>query len=129
MNPQLPKRIERINYLLVAVLAAVGFVFLSTPHALGLVVGAAISAVHFSGLRWILDRLRRPSEGGQGGRMALGMLLIPHLLATMAAVVLALAYLPLSAGAMLIGFSIFLVSIVTGTFQDHLSPDEGNVSS
>lgn len=121
MTPELPKRIERINYLLTGVLGAVGMVFLSTPYALGLVVGALISALHFSGLRWIVDNLRRlPAKQRKG----FGMLLIPHLLVTMGAVIGALLWLPLSAGAMLVGFSIFLISIVAGTIQDSISPDE-----
>lgn len=115
------KRIERFNYLLAVALGAIGLVFFATPVALGLFVGALISSVHFSGLRFLLERVR--SATGQKP-LAFGMLLVPHLLATMAAVVLALAFLPLSAGAMLVGFSIFLVSIVAATVQTHLSPSE-----
>lgn len=122
MTPQLPKRIERINYLLLAALAAIGAVLLSPPHALGLTVGAAISALQFSGLRWLVDRMRTLPEPRRKGVAAL---LLPHLLATMGAVILALVYLPLSGGALLIGFSIFFVSIIAGTILDTLSaPDE-----
>jgi hypothetical protein len=126
MYAQVPKRIERINYLLTAVLGAIGLVFLETPYALGLVIGAAIASLHFTGLRWIVDRVR--TAPGQK-RLAFGMLLVPHLLLTMAAVVLAMAYIPLSPGALLIGFSIFLISIVAGTLQEHFSPSEERASS
>lgn len=120
MTPELPRRIERINYLLVAVLGAIGLVFLAQPHALGLVVGALIAALHFSGLRWVVERMRRAPPSKQ---KAAGVLLAPHLLLTMGAVVLALAYLPLSGGALLVGFSVFLVSIVAGAAQDALAPE------
>jgi hypothetical protein len=126
MYSQVPKRIERINYMLAAVLGAIGLVFLSTPYALGLFVGALISSLHFSGLRWVVERVRN-ATGQQ--RMVFGILLVPHLLLTMAAVVLALAVLPLSPGAMLIGFSIFMISIVAGTLQEHFSPSEEESSS
>ena len=126
MYAHVPKRIERINYLLTAALGVIGWVALSTPHALGLFVGALISSLHFSGLRWVLERVLAAS--GQQ-RLVFGMLLVPHLLATMGVVVAALALLPLSAGAMLVGFSIFMVSIVAGTLQEHFSQSEERASS
>jgi hypothetical protein len=126
MYAQVPKRIERLNYGLTVLLGAVGLVFLGTPYALGLFIGAAIFSVHFSGLRWILGRVLRTA--GQR-RLAFGMLLVPHMLLTMAAVVLALAFIPLSPGALLIGFSIFMISIVAGTLQEHFSPSEERASS
>ncbi len=126
MSPTLPTRIERLNYLLAGLLAAIGVVFLSAPYALGLTVGAALSALHFSGLRWLVTRVRTLPEKRRKGA---AMLFLPHLLVTMAAVVLALAYLPLSGGAFLIGFSIFFISIVLGVAIESLSPETEGSSS
>jgi hypothetical protein len=101
MNPEALARIEKTNYAIAAVLAAFGWIVLGTPYALGLTVGAVVSAVNFTVIRRLVVK-RDPKSS---------LFLIPKMAALIAVVFVAIRYLPLSAPAFAIGFSVFLISI------------------
>ena len=126
MKSKLPSRIERLNYILGGLVTAAGALLLARPEALGLLVGAAISALNFSALRWIGERMGRAAPDK---RAPLAMLLVPHMLLTMAAITLALVFLPLSGITLLIGFSVFLVSIAIEMVRTDTGPEEDGASS
>jgi hypothetical protein len=114
MDPQALSRIERTNYLLGAVLVAVVAIAGSTEQALGAAVGAALSAVNFSIVRRIVERILAAPSGDKS-RPALAF--IPKMTGLMVAVALALYFLPLSAVMLAVGFSIFLISIAVETVR------------
>jgi hypothetical protein len=109
-------RIERMNYYLgaafVALVAALG----TGEHLLGAVVGAVLSALNFTLLRALVDRMAAAATGQSGGRMS-GLALIPKLLALMGSVAAAVVFLPLSIPMVAAGFSVFLVSIAVETVR------------
>jgi hypothetical protein len=113
-------RIERLNYLLGAAIAAVSTLLLGTHVGLGVLVGAAISAANFSVLRRLVGKMLKTQEGGEGGegRKTTGAILfLPKMAALIVAVALAIYYLPVSPIAVAVGFSIFLVSIGVETVR------------
>jgi hypothetical protein len=124
MDASAAVRIERLNYLLGAALAA-GAALILGPHVgLGVLVGAAISAANFSVLRRLVGRMLGPrgEEGAAGGdadrRQTRGaVLFLPKMAALVVAVALAIYYLPVSPIAVAVGFSIFLVSFGVETVR------------
>ena len=109
MTPAALSRIERLNYLLGGVLVAAAALFLPAEQALGILVGAAIGSLNFSMIRRIVSSwLTHTADGGNG---ASGFFLIPKMGALIAAVFLAMRFLPISPAFLAIGFSIFLLSI------------------
>jgi large-conductance mechanosensitive channel len=109
MTPAALSRIERLNYLLGGVLVAASALFLPTEQALGILVGAAIGSLNFSMIRRIVTTWI--SHTADGGNSASGFFLIPKMGALIAAVFLAMRFLPISPAFLAIGFSIFLLSI------------------
>ena len=109
-------RIERMNYILggafVALVAALG----TGEHLLGAVVGASLSALNFTLLRGLVEKMAAAASGKSTSRLA-GLALIPKLLALMAAVAAAVVFLPLSIPMVAAGFSVFLVSITVETVR------------
>lgn len=100
-------RIEKLNYLLGAALALVSTLALGVEVGLGILVGAAISAVNFSVLRRLVAKMLKLQDGKPTG----AILFLPKMAALIVAVALAIYYLPVSPIAIAVGFSIFLVSI------------------
>lgn len=109
-------RIERMNYILGG--AFIGLVALLGTGAqlLGAVVGAAVSALNFTFLRLLVERMAAAATGKTVGR-ASGLALIPQLLLLMGAVAAAVVFLPLSIPMVAAGFSVFLVSIAVETVR------------
>jgi len=109
-------RIERMNYILggafIALVAAVG----TGEQLLGAVVGTALSALNFTLLRGLVERLAGAASGANNRRLA-GLALIPKMLGLMAAVAAAVVFLPLSVPMVAAGFSVFLVSITVETVR------------
>lgn len=106
-------RIERLNYLLGGLATAVAAVVLPGDQALGLLVGAVIGSLNFSLIRRIVERWLTGAAQDSGG--ASGFFMIPKMGALMAAVFLALRFLPISPIFLALGFSVFLPSIVIET--------------
>lgn len=122
MDTKALHRIERTNYALGAVLVAVVAVVGTTEQTLGAAVGAGLSALNFSVVRRIVERILS-APAGQKSRPALVM--IPKMTALMAAVALAIYFLPLSAVMLAAGFSIFLLSIAIETLRFVSQPRGG----
>ena len=109
MNVASLRRIERTNYILGGVMIAVAAWVLPRDQALGLLVGVVIGSVNFSLIRRIVESWI--SKTAEGKSSTSGYFLIPKMGALIAAVFLAMRFLPISPIFMAIGFSIFLLSI------------------
>jgi uncharacterized membrane-anchored protein len=109
-------RIERMNYILggafIALVAALG----TGAQLLGAVVGAAVSALNFTILRLLVERMAAAAAGQKVGRLT-SLALIPQLLLLMVGVAAAVVFLPLSVPMVAAGFSVFLVSIAVETVR------------
>lgn len=102
------RNIERLNYMLGAVLVA-GAAFVGTQRdVLGVLVGVALSCANFSLMRRMVQWWLGVAAERRTSRMAL---LLPKMMAVMAAVTLAVVFLPVSGLGVMIGFSVFLGSI------------------
>ena len=109
-------RIERMNYILggafIALVAALG----TGAQLLGAVVGAVVSALNFTILRLLVERMAAAAAGQRVGRLS-SLALIPQLLVLMVGVAAAVVFLPLSVPMVAAGFSVFLVSIAVETVR------------
>lgn len=106
-------RIERLNYLFGGVLVIAMAVTTQRDQALGVAVGVALTCLNFAFLRrliykWTVSAKSATADEG-GGRM---LLVLPKMIGMMVAVVLSLWLLPIDAVFFVIGYSIFIVSIV-----------------
>lgn len=114
MEPQAALRIERMNYILGGLAAVASALLLSKEIALGVLVGAIISAINFSLLRRLVQGVLRSQEDRPS---VAAVLFIPKMAALIVAVTLAILYLPVSPVAIAVGFSVFLVSIGVETVR------------
>lgn len=117
-------RIERLNYVLGGLAAAVAAIVLPGDQSLGLLVGAVIGSVNFSLIRRIVERWLSGAAQDAGGKS--GLFMIPKMGALLAAVFLALRFLPISPVYLALGFSIFLPSIVIESVRSLSGPDQPN---
>lgn len=113
-------RIERLNYGISAALVAIAALTQSRAVALGLAVGAGLTCLNFYVLRrlvvkWTDDAARRASGNST-------MLYLPKMIAMMGAVAAAVLLLPIDVIAFIVGYSIFIVSIVVDTTYTALRP-------
>ena len=113
-------RVERLNYVLGGILCIVAALTRSRAEALGVAVGVALTCLNFALLRRIIGRgIAAAASGESSNRM---LLVMPKMMALMAAVVIALKFLPISAPAFAIGYSIFVVSVTIETVYSLLMP-------
>ena len=119
MNRRVLCNIERLNYLLGGVLIAASAVFCTRPQALGVLVGALLSALNFSVLRRVIEGWL---TGAAKGDHKTGFFLIPKMVGLMVLVFLAIHFLQISGVAFVIGFSVFLVSIAIETIRVTTNP-------
>ncbi len=122
MNDAALGRIERLNYLLGGVLVASAALFLPAEQALGVLVGVVIGCLNFTLIRRIVSRL--VSQTAESGNSSSGFFLIPKMGALIAAVFLALKFLPVSPAFLAIGFSVFMLSIVVETVRSVTNPPD-----
>lgn len=108
MDPQSFHRIERLNYLLGALLIAASVFVGTRAQVLGVVVGVVITCLNFSVIRRLVTRLLQVAPERRG---ITAFYFVPKMAALMAAVALAIYFLPISPMGLAVGFSIFLVSI------------------
>jgi hypothetical protein len=106
-------RIERLNYVLGAVLAIAGALTQPREIALGLAVGALLTCANFFVLRKLV--VKWTSDAAAGRTPSTGLLIMPKMIALMGAVVACLALLPIDAVAFVVGYSVFLASIMIET--------------
>jgi hypothetical protein len=114
MDPKALKRIERSNYLLGAAFIGAVAVLGDQPQLLGAAVGAVLQALNFSVVRRIVDKVLAAPDGKKSRPT---LVFVPKMMALMAAVALAIYFLPLSAVMLAAGFSLFMVSIAIETVR------------
>ena len=119
-------RIERMNYIIGGIFIAAVGVLGTGEQLLGAVVGVVLSAVNFSLVVRIVERM---TQAATGSGKASGLLLAPKLLVLMGAAALALFLLPISAVMLAVGFSVFLVSIAVETVRYVLRSPAANGNS
>lgn len=120
MGPTAARRIELLNYVLGGVAVAVGLVVLDQPQVLGLLIGAVLGALNFSAIRRLVEKQIAAQKGT--GSAAGAALVFPKMLALIAAVALALFFLPIAPAFLALGFSIFLISIAIESIRFMTSP-------
>ncbi len=106
-------RIERLNYGLGALLVIAGAITQTRSVALGLAVGVALTCANFYVLRKLV--VKWTDDAAAGRVRSTGVLIIPKMIALMGAVVACLALLPIDAVAFVVGYSLFIVSIMIET--------------
>ena len=106
-------RIERINYALGGVLVILAALTQPRPIALGIAVGAALTCLNFNVLRRLVNKWT--ADAAQGRTGAAPLLMMPKMIGLMAAVALAILFLPIDPIAFVVGYSIFIISIVIDT--------------
>jgi len=106
-------RIERLNYGIGAAVIVVGAITQPRDIALGLAVGALLTCANFFVLAKLVTRWTRDAAAGRGGNAQL--LMLPKMIGLMGAVAVVVLFLPINVIAFIIGYSIFMVSIVAET--------------
>jgi hypothetical protein len=107
------ERIERWNYGIGAVVIVVAALTQPREIALGLSVGALLTCANFFVLRKLVTKWTSDAAAGRTGNASL--LMLPKMVGLMGAVAVAILFLPLNAIAFIIGYSIFMISIVAET--------------
>jgi hypothetical protein len=113
-------RIERLNYAIGAVVIAVAALTQTMPIALGLAVGVLLTCANFFVLRKLIVKWTSDAAAGRSGSAPL--LMLPKMLGLMGTVAVAILLLPINVVAFTIGYSIFLISIITDTTYAALRP-------
>jgi hypothetical protein len=113
-------RIERWNYLLAIIVVAGGLVLgQSRQVLLGLMIGSALTCVNFYVLRRLVVKWTEEAASGKPGNASL--LMLPKMVGLMGAVAIAVLLLPIDVIAFVIGYSIFIASIVFETAYSALA--------
>jgi hypothetical protein len=102
------RNIERLNYMLGAVLVAGAAIWMSRADVLGVLVGVALSCANFTLMRRMVQWWLTTAPERRGPRT---FVLLPKMAGVMLAVFLAIMFLPVTGIGVLIGFSVFLGSI------------------
>ncbi|HEX4420180.1 MAG TPA: ATP synthase subunit I [Kofleriaceae bacterium] len=113
-------RIERWNYGLGAVVIAAGALTQPQSISLGLSVGVLLTCLNFFVLRKLVVKWTSDAAAGRTGNAPL--LMLPKMVGLMGAVAVVILFLPIDVIAFVIGYSIFLVSIVAETTYSALRP-------
>jgi hypothetical protein len=121
------QRIERLNYGIGAVVIAAGALTQSPAIALGLAVGIGLTCLNFFVLRKLVVKWTSDAAAGRTGNAPL--LMLPKMVGLMGVVAVAVLFLPIDVVAFIIGYSIFLVSIVVDTTLSALRPQPNNPSA
>jgi hypothetical protein len=119
----LQKKIEVGNWLVLAVCLCLGFVFLSTPCALGILAGGCISIANFYWLsRDLAGLLQRISDNTQSNRPKRFVLLrfYSRLIVTAVVLFLVITKLPVSILGLLVGLSVVIISIIGTVIIDNV---------
>ena len=114
------RRIERWNYGIGAVVIAIAAVTQPRDVALGLTVGVLLTCVNFFLLRKLVVKWTSDAAAGRPGNAPL--LMLPKMIGLMGAVAVAILLLPINVIAFVIGYSIFMISIIAETTYSALRP-------
>ena len=113
-------RIERLNYAIAIVVVAIGLVIAqSRPVVLGLMIGSGLTCLNFFVLRKLVVKWTEDAASGKGGNAQL--LMLPKMIFLMGAVAIAVLFLPIDVISFVIGYSIFIISIVIETAYSALT--------
>jgi hypothetical protein len=106
-------RIERLNYVIGGLLVIASALTQDRATALGIAVGVVLTCVNFFVLRKLVVKWTSDAAAGKSGNAPL--LMLPKMVGLMGAVAVAILFLPINVIAFVIGYSIFIVSIVLDT--------------
>ena len=123
------RRIERVSYVLGGIAIIVAALVVPQRQALGVALGVVLTCLNFAALRWLVFKWTASVKAGddRGGNRI--YLILPKMMGMMAAVALAVLFLPIDAIGFLIGYSIFLPSIVIGAVLDTVAPGPADEAS
>ena len=113
-------RIERLNYAIGGVLIVGSAITQTRDIALGIAVGVALTCINFNILRRLITKWTIAAAKGERSRAP--MLMLPKMVGLMGAITLAILFLPIQPVAFIVGYSIFIVSIVIDTAFAALRP-------
>ncbi|MBA3460793.1 MAG: ATP synthase subunit I [Deltaproteobacteria bacterium] len=114
------QRIERLNYVIAIIVVAAGLVLVqSRSVVLGLMVGAGLTCLNFFVLRKLVVKWTEDAATGKGGNAQL--LMLPKMIFLMGAVAVAVLFLPIDVISFVVGYSIFIISIVIETAYSALA--------
>ena len=119
-------RIERMNYAIAGVLIVAAAITQPRDIALGIAIGAALTCLNFHVLRRLVTKWTAAAAKGEPSNAP--MLMLPKMVLLMGAVALAILFLPIQPVAFIVGYSIFIVSIVLDTTFAAMRPatDDSN---
>lgn len=113
-------RIERINYVIGGVMIVAAAVTQPRDVSLGVAIGVALTCLNFHVLRRLITKWTAAAAKGEPSNAP--MLMLPKMVGLMGAVALAILFLPIQPIAFIVGYSIFMVSIVIDTTFSALRP-------
>lgn len=113
-------RIERWNYGIGAIVVAIGALTQPPTIALGLAVGVLITCLNFFVLRKLV--VRWTSDAAAGRQRNAQILMLPKMAGLMGLVAVSILFLPIDAIAFVIGFSVFMISIVAEVIYGAIRP-------
>ncbi len=120
MNRSSILRIERLNYVIGLVVAVAGFLTQTREIAIGLSIGCLLTSINFFVLRKLVIKWTTDAARGHTGPAP--YLMLPKMVGLMGAVAVVILLLPINAVAFVIGYSIFLVSILIETIFSAITP-------
>ena len=106
-------RIERLNYGIGGALTVAAALTQPRDIALGVAIGVALTCLNFHVLRRLITKWTSAAAKGESSNAP--MLMLPKMVVLMGAVALAILFLPIQPIAFIVGYSIFIVSIVIDT--------------
>ena len=115
-------RIERLNYLFGGLVIIVCALTTRRDQALGAAVGVALTCLNFAFMNRLIGRWIDDAKRGDGVGSARVALIMPKMIGLMVAVVLCLKFLPIDAIFFVIGYSVFIVSILVEGVLSVLRP-------
>ena len=124
MKPSI-HRIERLNYILGAILVVIGAFTQPRDIALGIAVGVALTCANFFVLRKLVVKWTSDAAKNQTGNAP--YLMLPKMVGLMGLVAVSILFLPIDPIAFTIGYSTFILSIVIETMHSairHQDPDD-----
>ena len=107
------RNIERLNYMIAGVATIIAAITQTRPFALGIAVGGGLTCLNFFVLRKLIVKWTADAAAGRGSSAS--YLMLPKMAGLMGAVAVAILVLPIDPIAFVIGYSIFIVSIVIET--------------
>ncbi len=107
------RNIERLNYMIAGIATIIAAVTQTRAFALGVAVGGGLTCLNFFVLRKLIAKWTADAAKGRGSNAS--YLMLPKMAGLMGAVAVAILVLPLDPIAFVIGYSIFIVSIVIET--------------